>query len=191
MISLNRGSRMKNKIFSMCICALFTVLIAVGAFIKIPLFIIPITFQTLFVMLAGMLLGRKLAGLSVLMYLVIGLAGIPIFAGGGGIAYVMQPTFGYLLGFLFASYIVGFLCEKTMNIYMLVFVGILGLLLIYLCGIAYFVWIQKYCYDLTYSLHYLMYSLFLPFLPQDILSCIIAAIIAKRLKQSRMIKIER
>ncbi|NCC54715.1 MAG: biotin transporter BioY, partial [Erysipelotrichia bacterium] len=104
---------MKLSIKSMCLCSLFAVLIAVGAFIKIPISIVPITLQTLFVVLAGIILGKRDAFISVLLYIVIGLIGIPVFANGGGIAYVLQPSFGYLLGFMLVAYFIGYFSESV------------------------------------------------------------------------------
>ena len=97
------------------VCGLFTALTAVGAFIKI---VIPVgadtmnfTLQWFFVLLAGLLLGSKRAFLSVSTYLLIGLMGIPVFARGGGPAYLLRPTFGFLLGFALAAYAMGKICE--------------------------------------------------------------------------------
>ena len=73
---------------------LFTTLIILGAFIKIPVPVIPFTLQFLFVSLAGLLLGAKYGGLSVFIYAALGLAGLPVFTAGGGITYVVFPTFG-------------------------------------------------------------------------------------------------
>ena len=119
--------RMKDKIITsrssslsitqdVAVCGLFTALIAVGAFIKI---VIPVgadtmnfTLQWLFVLLAGLLLGSKRAFRSVAVYLITGLIGFPIFARGGGPAYLLRPTFGFLLGFALASWVIGF-CVKS------------------------------------------------------------------------------
>ena len=82
---------------------LFTALIAVGAFLKITIPVQPVpmhfTLQFFFVLLAALLLGSKRAFASVITYLVIGLCGLPIFATGGGPAYLLKPTFGFLIGF--------------------------------------------------------------------------------------------
>ena len=103
----------------MAICGLFASLIAVGAFLKI---VIPVgvdtmnfTLQWLFVLLAGLLLGSKRAFYSVTTYLVIGLVGFPVFARGGGPAYLIRPTFGFLLGFAFAAYAMGKVCESCIR----------------------------------------------------------------------------
>ena len=76
---------MKISAKDLTLVALFSALIAVGAFIKIPFLLVPITLQTLFIVLSALVLERKLAVLSVIVYIMIGLVGFPIFANGGGI----------------------------------------------------------------------------------------------------------
>ena len=92
--------------------AMFTTLIAAGAFIKIPVPVVPFTLQFLFTMLAGLLLGGKGGALSVALYMILGLAGLPIFAEGGGFWYLLKPSFGYIIGFCLASYVTGKMVEK-------------------------------------------------------------------------------
>ena len=87
--------------------AMFTTLIAAGAFIKIPVPVVPFTLQFLFTMRAGLLLGGKGGALSVALYMILGLAGLPIFAEGGGLWYLLKPSFGYIIGFCLASYVTG------------------------------------------------------------------------------------
>lgn len=87
--------------------SLFTALTVIGAQLRVPLPLVPFSLQTFFVLLAGSVLGPKHGALSQLLYLALGLAGLPIFTKGGGPAYVLQPTFGYLLAFPLASFIAG------------------------------------------------------------------------------------
>ena len=89
----------RNKTRELVFCGLFTALIAVGAFIRVPVPVCPFTLQLLFTTLAGLLLGARLGLVAVTVYLVLGLMGVPIFTEGGGPGYVLQPTFGYLIGF--------------------------------------------------------------------------------------------
>ena len=100
-----------TKTRSLVYCALFTALIAVGAFIKIPIPVVPFTLQYLFTMLAGILLGSRLGSrlgsLSVLAYMILGLIGLPIFSEGGGIGYVFKPSFGYIIGFCVETFVTG------------------------------------------------------------------------------------
>ena len=96
---------MKTK--DLVLCAMFVALIAVGAFIKIPVPVVPFTLQFLFTMLAGLLLGPVNGALAVVVYIVLGLIGLPIFTQGGGPGYIFQPSFGYIIGFAVAAYVNG------------------------------------------------------------------------------------
>ena len=162
---------MKISTKDLTLVALFSALIAVGAFIKIPFLLVPITLQTLFIVLSALVLERKLAVLSVIVYIMIGLVGFPIFANGGGINYIFSPTFGYLVSFIFATYFIASFKEK--NIYISTAIG---MLIIYALGMIYFVFIQYVLNGKVYFISYLFYNLFLVFLPGDILSCVVAII---------------
>ena len=154
---------MKISAKDLTLVALFSALIAVGAFIKIPFLLVPITLQTLFIVLSALVLERKLAVLSVIVYIMI--------ANGGGINYIFSPTFGYLVSFIFATYFISSFKEK--NIYISTAIG---MLIIYALGMMYFVFIQYVLNGKVYLINYLFYNLFLVFLPGDILSCVVAII---------------
>lgn len=94
------------------LCALFIALIALGTFIRIPVGGDVYTLQFLFTLLAGAILGGRLGALCVGMYIVMGLIGIPVFASGGGFGYVLQPTFGYLPGFVLQAWAIGKLARR-------------------------------------------------------------------------------
>lgn len=162
---------MKISTKDLTLVALFSALIAVGAFIKIPFLLVPITLQTLFVVLSALVLERRLAVLSVIVYIMIGLVGFPIFANGGGINYIFNPTFGYLIGFIVATCFIASFKEK--NIYVSTTIG---MLIIYALGMMYFLFIQYVLNGKVYLFSYLFYNLFLVFLPGDILSCVVAII---------------
>lgn len=129
----------KNSTVSLVNVSLFAALTAVGAFIKIPLPYVPFTLQVLFVFLAGSLLGSKRGMQSQLVYVGIGLAGLPIFTQGGGIGYFLQPTFGYLIGFIVAAFVIGWIIERIENpkTYHFILANLIGLLFIYLIGVPY------------------------------------------------------
>ena len=95
------------NIQKMVLTALFVALTAVGAFIRIPTAWVSFTLQILFVFLAGILLGPGWGALSQLIYVLLGLIGVPIFTGGGGLSYVFQPSFGFLLGYIAAAAVTG------------------------------------------------------------------------------------
>ena len=101
-----------NKTKNLAYCALFTALIAVGAFIRVPVPVVPFTLQYLFTMLAGLLLGPRLGTIAVGTYVLLGLVGLPIFTQGGGFWYVFQPSFGYLLGFCVGTFVTGWLAQR-------------------------------------------------------------------------------
>ena len=88
----------------------FVILTSLGAFVRIPLPFtpVPLTLQTFFVLLSGAILGANLGALSQIIYLLLGIGGIPIFANAGsGSVYIWGPTGGYILGFIFASFFIG------------------------------------------------------------------------------------
>ena len=128
---------MKLKTKELTTCALFAALIAVGAFIKIdiplPMYTMHFTLQWFFVLMAGFLLGAKLASLSVIVYLCIGLVGVPVFAAGGGPTYILRPGFGFLLGFVLAAFLIGAITEKLKktNAFTLILPAMVGLVAYY------------------------------------------------------------
>jgi len=115
--------------------ALFTALIAAGAFVAIPVGPVPFTLQVLFVLLAGMLLGPRLAALSVLAYLGLGLVA-PVYAGGAsGLGVLFGPTGGYLWGFVLAALVTGSVsAHGQVSLARFVAAGLLGVAPIYALG---------------------------------------------------------
>jgi len=91
---------------------IFAVLTGISAQFKIEIGAVPITMQTFVVLLSGILLGSKKGAASQATYLFMGLSGLPWFARGGGLAYFLSPTFGYILGFVLAAFLTGLLVEK-------------------------------------------------------------------------------
>jgi biotin transport system substrate-specific component len=87
-------------------------LIALSARIQVPMYPVPMTMQSYTVLLIGMAYGWRLGGLTLVSYITAGLLGLPVFANGGGLAYLAGPTTGYLFGFLAAALSVGWLAEK-------------------------------------------------------------------------------
>ena len=95
--------------------AIFVALIIVGAFVKFPIGIVPVSMQFAFCMFASLMLGGLDSFICIAIYIVMGLIGIPVFSAGGGFAYVLQPTFGYILGFLIAAPVGGFIARGFKN----------------------------------------------------------------------------
>ena len=118
--------------------SLFAILTGIGAFIAIPIGPVPITMQTLFTYLAGGILGSKWGALSQVIYVILGLIGIPFFAGGkAGIGVLVGPTGGYLIGFVVGAYVMGWLIEfrRSLSFMWILFSMVIGTLVIYTLGI--------------------------------------------------------
>lgn len=165
-------------------CGLFTALIAVGAFIKIPIPVVPFTLQYLFTMLAGLLLGSRLGTLSVLSYMLLGLAGLPIFSEGGGIWYVFKPSFGYIIGFAVGTFVTGWIAEqmekKTITRYLIA--NLAGLFCVYAIGMTYYYIICNFVIDTPIAVGPLFLYCFVLAVPGDIALSILGAVVAKRVR---------
>lgn len=174
---------MKLKTRDMVLCALFAALVAVGAFIRIPLLAVPFTLQTLFTMLAGLLLGGQLGCLAVLVYIALGLMGLPVFTEGGGIAYVLKPSFGYIIGFAVGAYVTGRIANNVERpgYGRLLAANFAGLAIIYALGMAYYYMICKFYIGEPIGLRELVLYCFLLTIPGDILTCLLGAVLGKRL----------
>jgi len=179
------GLFMKGKISvkNMALCALFAALVAVGAYIKIPIPVVPFTLQFLFTMLAGLLLGGRLGMLSVLIYIVLGLIGLPVFTEGGGFWYILKPTFGYIVGFCIASFVTGTIANKVSSpSYKRLFAAnFIGLAIVYSFGMAYYYIISNYVIGTPIALWPLFLYCFILAVPGDICLCIVSAVLAKYL----------
>ncbi|CAM3911762.1 biotin transporter BioY [Mesobacillus zeae] len=175
---------MKNSsTVSLAAVALFAALTAVGAFIKIPLPYVPFTLQVLFVFLAGSLLGSKRGMQSQLVYVGMGLAGVPVFTNGAGFGYVMQPTFGYLIGFIAGAFVVGFIIERIANpkIHHFIIANFAGLLVVYLFGVPYLYMALNTWMGVPSSWTHILMIGFVYSIAGDIFISLIAGVLAKRL----------
>lgn len=183
-LSFSSAGKKQANTLALVYCAMFTVLIAVGAFIKIPIPVVPFTLQFLFTMLAGLLLGGRLGAVSVAVYIALGLAGLPIFAEGGGLWYLLKPSFGYIIGFCIASYVTGKMVEKMdrFSIAKCLFANFTGLLIVYSAGMVYYYLICNYVINTPIGLWPLFLYCFILAVPGDICLCILAAFLTKRLR---------
>ena len=168
---------MKLKTRDMILVGIFTALTAIGAFIQIPIPVVPFTLQNLFCAFSGVFLGARLGLYSQLLYVGIGLSGIPIFTKGGGISYVFQPTFGYLIGFIFCAYIIGYFTQNLQKVnFKNVFLPIiLGMMVIYAIGVPYMYCILRYYLVQPITFITALKLGFFPFILQDIFLSILIA----------------
>ena len=172
-----------QKTRNMVLCALFVALIIAGAFLKIPIPVVPFTLQLLFTMLAGLLLGKKWGAIAVVVYILLGLMGLPVFAEGGGPSYIFRPSFGYIIGFAVAAYVTGMLANRVENpsYRRLLAADFIGLGIVYLFGMVYYYLISDLYLGTPIGLWPLFLYCFLLAVPGDIVLCILGAVLAKRL----------
>lgn len=163
--------------------ALFAALAAIGAFIRIPTPYVNLTFQLFFTTMAGLVLGPRLGPLSVALYVLIGLIGLPVFTQGGGPGYIFQPTFGYLLGFILGTYITARIAHAVPRpgFGRLLTACLAGLVAVYVLGVIYLYWINTAVLGHVLSLPRLLTAALLLPLPGDIGLSFGAAGIARRL----------
>ena len=168
------------------LCALFTALSAIGAFIQVPVpYMDYFTLQFFFVLLSGMLLGGRLGAISVGTYVVLGLFGLPVFAAGGGISYVLRPSFGYLLGFIAASFVTGTLSKllKAKGFGGFLAAALSGFVVTYAIGITYKYLILNFYLGEPAPLYIVFLSCFPLDIPGDLVLCFLAALVGMKLRR--------
>ncbi len=128
-----------NKLIKICLISILgSILLAISAKIKIPFYPVPMTMQTFVVLFLGISFGYKVGVITIILYLLEGISGLPVFSNspekGIGIAYFVGPTMGYLIGFIFACFLAGYF-KYTSN-YLINFLKILiSTSIIYIFGI--------------------------------------------------------
>lgn len=154
------GSRTTRISVGVALSLAFAGLTALGAYIVIPIQPVPITMQTLFVLLAGASIGRGWGSLSQWLYVGLGIVGIPMFAGGAsGLGILGGPTGGYLIAFLVTPWVVGTLLKRSDRLVWQAFAFVVGKLVILTLGVTHLT--LFYTHDLAQSVAVGV----LPFLP--------------------------
>ena len=169
------GKKTENtniKIF----CSIITIflgslLLIASAKIKVPLYPVPMTLQPLAVLMIAMLFGRNLATLTVGLYIFKGIIGLPVFAFGGGLMYLMGPTGGFILGFFASTFIVGYLADRGWGkkISLSIISMLIGMAIIYILGIFQLALLKGFNFALLKG--------FYPFLLGDFYKLLLAGII--------------
>lgn len=181
---------MNKKFLNLTLSAFFVAIMAVsGTILKIPLPppLPSLSMQFFFSTLSGIILGSKLGAISMLVYLLLGLAGAPIFTAGGGIGYIFYPSFGYILGFIGSAFISGFfheLIERKYNIISikwLIIGNFLSLIFVYFCGVFYIYLIKNLYTESNISIINAMQIGMLSFMPTDSLWCVFSALIGNKI----------
>lgn len=167
-----------DKLQRIVYASLIAALTAVGAYIHVPIGLVPVVLQNLFVLLAGLLLGSRWGIMSIGIYLLVGAIGLPVFSGGGGgIAHFAGPTGGYLLGFALAAFVTGFIAERSAERaagYILAVIA--GSIMIYICGVP---WL-KVVTGMSWTKAAMVGMV--PFLAGDIVKATVALILARSIR---------
>ncbi|MDO8733539.1 MAG: biotin transporter BioY [Elusimicrobiota bacterium] len=172
-VVLNRIIIRDEKIEKVIWVSFFVLATAFGAYARIPLPFtpVPLTLQTFFVLLSGAYLGKKLGGLSQFLYFLFGGLGLPLFTSAGAL---WGPTGGYIVGFVFASWFIGFALEKKLKVFYALMLGDLIILTFGAINLSFFVNGVKNAVVLGV----------VPFIIGDLIKIIAAVSILKVLKQN-------
>jgi biotin transport system substrate-specific component len=172
--ALTRKIALPQQLVDIVGISAFALLTALGAYVYVPLPFtpVPLTLQTLMVLASAGFLGRKAAA-SQALYLALGMAGLPLFAGAaGGAGRLLGPTGGYLAGFILASYLAGWALEgKGKSLAFVIFIMALGSLAILAMGSAWLAMLMRLDYARTWNLG------FMPFLPGDLIKAGLASMV--------------
>lgn len=152
------------------------VLLRFGGEVAVPFSLVPF-----FVLLSGLFLGRK-GAISLLVYTLLGLLGVPVFAKApfGGLSYCLQPSFGYVLGYLLAALVTGWLVERMRrrSVPALFGASVVGLAALYLCGLPYIYLTMRFILGKSLSLTQVLAVGFFPFIGLDLAKALLASALA-------------
>jgi biotin transport system substrate-specific component len=167
-----------EKLRWMVLASLMAALTAVGAYIHVPIGPVPIVLSTLFAILSGLLLGSRWGLASMGLYLLVGAIGMPVFAGGkGGFAHFLGPTGGYLFGFALASWLTGFISERSPGSLILdIFAVIIGSLAIYSLGVPWLKAVTQMSWTKTFIVGVI------PFLIGDAIKACVVVVLARSVR---------
>lgn len=179
-MSTKRQANLRPLILS----GMFAALTAVCGFLKIPLGFTFITLQTMMAALAGILLGAKWGAVSQGVYLALGLMGLPIFTQGGGLGYVFQPSFGFLLGFPLTAAVSGWLSKASLSPVRLGLAAAVGILAGYGIGTPYMGFILNAYMEKGLDVWTVVKTGCLVYLPGEAVKAAATAVVAPPLKRA-------
>lgn len=185
----------KLKTIDVTLAGMFVALMAIGANITsiIPFMVIggvPITLQTFFGVLAGLILGSRLGAITTSVYAFVGIIGVPVFAQfNGGVGAFIKPTFGFILSFILAAYVTGKIVEKYKSVSAFIVAALIGMAIIYIVGTNWMYFAYNFWADAPEGFTYSMVWMWMIFpLPKDIILAVVAGLIAHRLEKSVLSK---
>ncbi|RWZ58836.1 biotin transporter BioY [Halobacillus fulvus] len=170
--------------------AMFVALMAVGANITavapfLSVFGVPLTLQTFFAILAGLILGSRLGFFAMLTYLILGLIGAPIFAQfSGGLGTLISPTFGFILSYLALAWITGKMVEAKRSFPMYISAAVVGLAINYIIGVNWFYGAMNFWIGGEVIPYLVAWQSMLLFLLKDLVLAVTGGVFAHRLEKS-------
>ncbi|MCM3575167.1 MULTISPECIES: biotin transporter BioY [Mesobacillus] len=186
---------MKFKALDLTLASMFVGLMAIGANITsfVPFMTVggvPITLQTFFAILAGIILGSRLGAISMTVYALVGLVGVPVFAKfGAGMSTFISPTFGFILSFILTAYVAGKVVEKNRTLSAFIIASLIGLVINYVFGTNWMYFAYKFWAAAPEGFTYKMAWLWMVApLPKDIILAVFAGMLGHRLEKSVLSK---
>lgn len=174
---------MSKKILNLAYIAMGTALIALCAWITIPVGPVPFTMQTFSVITIAGLLGWKRGTVSVLVYIALGALGTPVFSGfGGGLGVLTGVTGGYIVGFIFTALIVGLIADRTNKLIPLVLGMLGGILCCYAFGTVWFMVVYTRSTGAIGLISVLSKCVF-PYILPDAIKIALGLLLTKRLRK--------
>lgn len=166
--------QLKNTVLA----SLMAALMAVGAYIHVPIGPVPVVLTNLFVLLAGLLLGSRWGVASAAIYLLIGAIGMPVFYGGkGGLAHILGPTGGYLFGFILSAWITGLISERSRHSMIGEIIAVvIGAFVIYCLGVPWLKVMTKMSWNKV------LVAGMIPFLIGDAIKAVVAIVLARAVR---------
>ena len=157
-------------------------LLVIGSAIALPIGPVPISLQSLVVLTIGITMGKRLGVMAVTVYVIAGLVGLPVFAGlKGGPQYIFSPTFGFIMAFILAAYIVGSAYESSSNFRRYTSL-VIATLLIYVIGAGYFYVVQSVHLGNNIPFTKVLQLTVLPFVLGDVIKLHVAFCVGGKLK---------
>ncbi|MDE5616376.1 MAG: biotin transporter BioY [Clostridia bacterium] len=176
-------SKRRKYILGIATSGIFIAFMIISAFISIPIGTIKITMQFLVANVCALLLGKKWGTISLVLYLALGLIGLPIFSSGGGPAYVLQPSFGYIIGFAIGGFFAAWYREKrgkyTFSTYMIA--SLINLVIMDIFGTVYGAVIMYGYMHSSMGVWAFFVAFLLPFIPIDIAKSVVGSLICTKL----------
>ena len=183
------GAKTKGAAFirlsvrDIALCSLFAALTAAGTFVRVPFGYAPFTLQVFVTSLAGLMLGAKRGALSQLIYVALGLMGVPILASGGGPGYFLVPSCGFVLALPLSAAVIGLVYrpDTTTTVRRAILACVAGLAVLYAVGLSYMAFILGAVQHTPIPLNRLLTAAMLPYLPADAAKIAVCVWLTRRL----------